>query len=294
MRPGCRRCQSPRALRSRRLGPAGSRAGCRQELQCAAIVGINSSRQHQAKPEPSDRARAIASDAPIRASAYSRPGRCDRFTTVTRPAEVQPSPYPNTTLAGAGHQSGDRLSPSVPWPEPISLCLDLADRPAMHDASVCPVSPAVPGATHDLPAPVRCAYAAPLVADLGWYRSAVAKPQGPAESRRPGKGASAGLLEPVSLHPVIDARKCIGCGSCVKACPEQPEHQVLGLIGARPSSSVRPTASATAPAAPPARSTRSRSCSAPRSAASTSRMSARISRRTCPASSSPANSAAWA
>jgi thioredoxin reductase len=40
----------------------------------------------------------------------------------------------------------------------------------------------------------------------------------------------AGLLEPVSLHPVIDPSRCIGCGACVAACPEQPQHHVLGLI----------------------------------------------------------------
>jgi len=40
----------------------------------------------------------------------------------------------------------------------------------------------------------------------------------------------AGLVEPASLHPVIDPVRCLGCGSCVRACPEQPEHQVLGLI----------------------------------------------------------------
>jgi thioredoxin reductase (NADPH) len=45
------------------------------------------------------------------------------------------------------------------------------------------------------------------------------------------KSLAAGLAEPASLHPVIDATRCIGCGSCVKACPEQPEHHVLGLIG---------------------------------------------------------------
>lgn len=36
-----------------------------------------------------------------------------------------------------------------------------------------------------------------------------------------------GMHEPVSLHPVIDKSQCIGCGSCVAACPEQ---SVLGLI----------------------------------------------------------------
>ena len=40
----------------------------------------------------------------------------------------------------------------------------------------------------------------------------------------------AGLTEPASLHPVIDASQCIGCASCVSACPEH-KHKVLGLIG---------------------------------------------------------------
>ena len=41
---------------------------------------------------------------------------------------------------------------------------------------------------------------------------------------------AAGLTEPASLHPLIDPSKCLGCGACVKACPEQPHHEVLGLI----------------------------------------------------------------
>jgi len=40
----------------------------------------------------------------------------------------------------------------------------------------------------------------------------------------------AGLLDAPSLHPVIDTGTCIGCGSCVAACPEMPAHQVLGMV----------------------------------------------------------------
>ncbi len=37
----------------------------------------------------------------------------------------------------------------------------------------------------------------------------------------------AGLIEPASLHPVIDPAKCLGCASCVRACPEK---KILGII----------------------------------------------------------------
>jgi thioredoxin reductase (NADPH) len=44
------------------------------------------------------------------------------------------------------------------------------------------------------------------------------------------ESVAAGMTEPASLHPVIDPSRCLGCGACVKACPEQPLHEVLGLI----------------------------------------------------------------
>jgi thioredoxin reductase (NADPH) len=40
----------------------------------------------------------------------------------------------------------------------------------------------------------------------------------------------AGLTEPASLHPLVDAARCVGSGACVRACPE---HDVLGLIGGK-------------------------------------------------------------
>ena len=36
----------------------------------------------------------------------------------------------------------------------------------------------------------------------------------------------AGLMEPPSLHPVVDARRCLGSASCISACPEE----ALGMI----------------------------------------------------------------
>jgi thioredoxin reductase/ferredoxin len=44
------------------------------------------------------------------------------------------------------------------------------------------------------------------------------------------EAVSSGMTEPASLHPIIDPSLCLGCGACVKACPETSHHDVLGLI----------------------------------------------------------------
>ena len=75
-------------------------------------------------------------------------------------------------------------------------------------------------------------YALPLALLVGWSLRRRARLEN--KSRKAQESAhSAGLVDPVSLHPLIDPTRCIGCGSCVKACPEQPLHHVLGVVGGR-------------------------------------------------------------
>jgi len=47
---------------------------------------------------------------------------------------------------------------------------------------------------------------------------------------RKAAAAEAGLSEPASLHPVINQSKCVGCGACVRACPEG---DILGMINGK-------------------------------------------------------------
>jgi len=43
------------------------------------------------------------------------------------------------------------------------------------------------------------------------------------------EAVSSGMTEPASIHPVVNHALCLGCASCVAACPER-EKNVLGLI----------------------------------------------------------------
>lgn len=75
-------------------------------------------------------------------------------------------------------------------------------------------------------------YLIPLLIYVAWYlirRRSVVRMSLNAQR----DANEAGLTEPTTLHPSVDPTKCIGCGSCIGACPEQPHHTVLGLIGGK-------------------------------------------------------------
>ena len=74
------------------------------------------------------------------------------------------------------------------------------------------------------------AYGLPITLIVVWYWRSHSR----RESTSLGALVSAteqGMIEPPTLHPEIDHTKCIGCRSCVAACPEQYAHTVLGMIG---------------------------------------------------------------
>ena len=73
-------------------------------------------------------------------------------------------------------------------------------------------------------------YLVPVVAIIVWYmRRHNRLERNSFEALK--LATEAGMLEPPTLHPEIDPTVCIGCKSCVVACPEQDAHAVLGMIG---------------------------------------------------------------
>ena len=71
-------------------------------------------------------------------------------------------------------------------------------------------------------------YLIPLLFVWSWH---VARRRSIATKSRDARSQAlrAGLNEPISLHPTINAGLCVGCSECVKACPEK-EADVLGMI----------------------------------------------------------------
>ncbi len=79
--------------------------------------------------------------------------------------------------------------------------------------------------------PILAFYAVPLIVVWTVYLGMRKKVDARSRSTQ-AEAKEAGLTEPASLHPLIDPVKCLGCGACVRACPEVANgHPVLGLIG---------------------------------------------------------------
>ena len=72
-------------------------------------------------------------------------------------------------------------------------------------------------------------YLVPVAGILIWYMRMRRRREAAAIAAAE-EALEASMTEPPSLHPVIDINRCVGCRSCVNACPEQNAHAVLGMI----------------------------------------------------------------
>jgi thioredoxin reductase/ferredoxin len=77
--------------------------------------------------------------------------------------------------------------------------------------------------------PLLTLYALPMAVVWVVYRAFRKRAERRSLAKRQA-AAEAGLLEPPTLHPEIDPVQCIGCGACVRACPEG---EILGLINGK-------------------------------------------------------------
>lgn len=72
-------------------------------------------------------------------------------------------------------------------------------------------------------------YITPIVAFYFWQRFQASR-KSRHNRQALAENQAAGLMAPASLHPKVDEHLCIGCNSCVAACPEG---NVLGLINGK-------------------------------------------------------------
>lgn len=72
-------------------------------------------------------------------------------------------------------------------------------------------------------------YGLPLLVIMFFYLSKRSARQNQSRSVYE-EAVASGLTEPASLHPVVNHARCLGCASCVSACPEK---EVLGVIQAK-------------------------------------------------------------
>lgn len=83
----------------------------------------------------------------------------------------------------------------------------------------------------DLPLPKPWDLLLPYMVGLAalWYGYGLLRNLGErSATTRQQRAFESGYTEPVSLHPLIDPKICVGCGACVNACPEG---RIIGLIG---------------------------------------------------------------
>ncbi len=71
-------------------------------------------------------------------------------------------------------------------------------------------------------------YLLPLFFLMAWYLRGHSR-QSSVAANTLAESVAAGLTEPPSLHPVIDAARCIGSGACARVCPEQ----ALGIVNGK-------------------------------------------------------------
>ncbi len=74
-------------------------------------------------------------------------------------------------------------------------------------------------------------YAVPLLVILIFHFWSRAKKHNSARKVHE-EAIASGMTEPASMHPVVNHALCLGCGTCVKACPERSK-SVLGVINGK-------------------------------------------------------------